>query len=389
MPGDKFSMRILVVGCGNIGSVAAKDLAKSLGSADIVVADKNEERAKKVAENIGTDNVSHVRLDIEDHQELLSTLKDSTLVLGFLPGGFGYRLVEACIDARRDIVDVSFMGENLLKLTHEAAEAGVTIVPDCGLAPGISNLLVGHAAEGLDQVTAVHIFVGGLPEKPLPPLGYVVTWSPESLIDEYTRKARIITKGRETEVEALSGLETIEFPSFGKVEAFYTDGLRTLLHTIHVTDEMWEKTLRYPGHAEKIKVLKDLGFFDKTQVDVEGASISPRKLTATLLEQKLHKPSVKDVVALKVEVSGIKNQEQTTYLYHLLDFYDEKQKITAMARTTAYTASIVAQLILKKTIKNKGLVPVEKIGADPEHFKKIIGELQKRLVKVTEKIRRD
>jgi saccharopine dehydrogenase-like NADP-dependent oxidoreductase len=382
-------MRILVVGCGNIGSVAAKDLARSLPSADIVVADKNEERAKNVAENIGTDNVSHVRLDIENHQELLSTLKDFTLVLGFLPGGFGYRLVKACIDARRDVVDVSFMGENLLKLAQEAAEAGVTIVPDCGLAPGISNLLVGHAAEGLDQVKAVHIFVGGLPEKPLPPLGYVVTWSPESLIDEYTRKAKIITKGRKTEVEALSGLETIKFPSFGKVEAFYTDGLRTLLHTIHVTEEMWEKTLRYPGHAEKIKVLKDLGFFDTTQVDVEGTSMSPRKLTATLLEQKLHKPSVKDVVALKVEVSGIKNRKQTTYLYHLLDFYDEKQKITAMARTTAYTASIAAQLILEKAIKNSGLVPVEKIGADPETFKKIIGQLQKRLVKVTEEITRD
>jgi saccharopine dehydrogenase-like NADP-dependent oxidoreductase len=382
-------MRILVVGSGNIGSVAAKDLARSLPSADILVADKNEERARNVAEDIGTDNVSHVRLDVEDHQELLSTLKDSTLVLGFLPGGFGYRLVEACIDARRDIVDVSFMGENLLKLSHDAAEAGVTIVPDCGLAPGISNLLVGHAAECLDQVTAVHIFVGGLPEKPLPPLGYVVTWSPESLIDEYTRKARIVIGGKETEVEALSGLETIEFPNFGRVEAFYTDGLRTLLHTIHVAEEMWEKTLRYPGHAEKIKVLRDLGFFDKTQVDVEGTSISPRKLTATLLEQKLHKPSVKDVVALKVEVSGIKNRDQTTFLYHLLDFYDEKQKITAMARTTAYTASIATQLILEKAIKNKGLVPVEKIGADPETFKKIIGELQKRLVKVTEQIRRD
>jgi len=245
-------MRILVVGCGNIGSVAAEDLARSLRSADIVVADKNEERARRVSENIGTDNISHCKLDIENRQELHDILKDSALVLGFLPGGLGYRLVKACIDAQRDMVDVSFMGENLLKLDNEAAEAGITIVPDCGLAPGISNLLVGHAATELNQVRTVHIFVGGLPEKPLPPLGYIVTWSPESLIDEYTRKAGIIKEGKKVEVEALTGLETIEFPNFGKLEAFYTDGLRTLLNTIQVTDEMWEKTLRYPGHAERL-----------------------------------------------------------------------------------------------------------------------------------------
>jgi saccharopine dehydrogenase-like NADP-dependent oxidoreductase len=377
-------MKILVVGCGNIGSVAALDLARSLASADIVVADKDEGRAKNVAEHIRTDNVSHIQLDAANRQELLDTLKGFTLVLGFLPGDLGYRLVEACIDARKDMVDVSFMGESLFKLSDKAAKAGVTIVPDCGLAPGISNLLVGHAAAELDQVERVHIMVGGLPEKPLPPLGYTVTWSPESLIDEYTRKAGIISGGRKAEVEALSGLETIEFPNFGILEAFYTDGLRTLLHTINATDEMWEKTLRYPGHAEKIEILRTLGFFDKTKVKVEGISVSPRDLTAVLLEQKLHKPDIKDVVALKVQVSGIKNRKQTTYTYHLLDFYDEKQKTTAMARTTAYPASIVAQLMLKKTIKYEGLAPVEKIGADPQLFKTIIGQLQKRHVRVTE-----
>jgi lysine 6-dehydrogenase len=377
-------MKILVVGCGNIGSVAAGDLARSLPSADIVVADKNEERARSAAEAIGTDNVSHIQLDVTNGKELQSTLKESTLVLGFLPGSFGYRLVEACIDTRKNMVDVSFMGENLLKLSDRAAKAGVTIVPDCGLAPGISNLLVGHAIARLDRVATVHIMVGGLPEKPSPPLGYTVTWSPESLIDEYTRKTEVIIGGRKAEVEALSGLETIEFPKLGKLEAFYTDGLRTLMHTINVTDEMWEKTLRYPGHADKVKVLRNLGFFDEKQVNVENVSVSPRKLTATLLEQRLHKPNTKDVVALKVEVSGTKNDKQMTHVYHLLDFYDEETNTTAMARTTAYPASIVAQLMIKKAIKDEGLVPVEKIGADPMLFKTIIDQLQRHHVGVTE-----
>lgn len=377
-------MKILVVGCGNIGAVAAGDLARSLPSADIVVADKNEERARSAAETIGTDNISHIQLDVTNRKELQSTLKESALVLGFLPGSFGYRLVEACIDARKNMVDVSFMGENLLKLSDRAAKASVTIVPDCGLAPGISNLLVGHATARLDRVATVRIMVGGLPEKPSPPLGYTITWSPESLIDEYTRKAGIVIGGRKTEVEALSGLETIEFPKLGKLEAFYTDGLRTLLHTINVTDEMWEKTLRYPGHADKIGVLRNLGFFDEVQVNIGNVHVSPRKLTVALLEQRLHKPNTKDVVALKVEVSGTKNGKQITHVYHLLDFYDEKTNTTAMARTTAYPASIVAQLMLKKAIKDKGLVPVEKIGADPTLFKTIIDQLQKHNVGVTE-----
>jgi lysine 6-dehydrogenase len=377
-------MRVLILGCGNIGSVAAKDLAINLASADIVVADKDEERAKRVADNIGTANVSPAQLDVADCQSLLTTLKDFAIVLGFLPAGLGYRLATACVKARKNMVDVSYMAENPLRLDEDAEKADITIVPDCGLAPGISNLLVGHAVACLDNVRAVHILVGGLPEKPLPPLGYTITWSPESLIDEYTRKAGIINKGMKVEVEALTGLEKIVFPSLGRLEAFYTDGLRTLLHTIKGVDEMWEKTLRYPGHAEKIKTLRALGFFDQAQVDVGNLSVSPRMMTAHLFEQKLHKPETKDIVALRVEVSGIKNDRQLTYTYNLLDSYDQTQKITAMARTTAYPASIIAQLIFKKTLKYKGVVPLETIGKDDVLFKAIISELQRRHIKVIE-----
>ena len=378
-------MKVFIFGCGNIGSVAAEDMAKSLSSIQVVVADKSETRAKEVAERIGKGNVSWIQLDITNLSKLTNALKDFDLVMGFLPGKLGYRLTKACIDAGKDLVDVSYMSENPLTLTENAVKARVTIVPDCGLAPGISNILVGHAAAELDKVQSVHIMVGGLPEKPIPPLDYVITWSPENLIDEYIRKARIVKEGKIIEVEALSGLEEVEFPEFGELEAFYTDGLRTLPQTITDAPDMWEKTLRYPGHAEKIKLLRALGFFEEEQIDVDGVSVSPRKLTVKLFEQKLRKPEVKDVVALKVEVSGVKNGKQMHYIYHLLDYYDEKRGITAMARTTAYSASIIAQLLLKKALKEKGVVPTEKIGMDYALFRLFLDELEKRGIRIAEK----
>jgi saccharopine dehydrogenase-like NADP-dependent oxidoreductase len=375
-------MKALIVGCGNIGSVAAEDLAESMKTTDIVVADYDKARAEAVAKKIAQDNVSSIQLDITK-KESIKTLRDFDAVMGFLPGPLGYRLAEECIEAGKDLVDVSFMAENSLTLNDRAAKTCVTIVPDCGLAPGISNLLVGHAAANLDKVKTVHIMVGGLPEKPIPPVGYVITWSPESLIDEYTRKAGIVRKGKRTQVEVFSELEEIDFPRVGKLEAFLTDGLRTLSYTIPDAEEMWEKTLRYPGHAEKIRALKDLGFFDEEEVQVDGLRVSPRKLAARLLREKLWKPEVKDIVALKVEVSGVKNGKEKRFVYHLLDRFDEKRKVTAMARTTAYPASIAAQMILKKVLKQKGVVPTERIGMDSGLFEQMMAELEKRGVRIS------
>jgi saccharopine dehydrogenase-like NADP-dependent oxidoreductase len=378
------NMKVIVLGCGNIGSVATEDLANSMSSTEVVVADKNEGRAKDVVKRIGMSNVTWIQLDVASHEELVDTLRGFDLTMGFLPGNLGYRLAEACIEARKDLVDVSYMPENPMHLTETATHAGSTIVPDCGLAPGISNVLVGHSAASLDKVEAVHIMVGGLPEKPVPPLGYVVTWSPESLIDEYTRKAVIVRKGHVVEVEALSGVEEIEFPNVGKLEAFYTDGLRTLPCTLKNVDDMWEKTLRYPGHAEKVKLLKTLGFFSETNINVEGANVQPRKLTARIFEQRLSNRRQKDIVALKVETRGVKNKKKTTYTHSLLDFYDTTRRVTAMARTTAYPASIVAQLILKKALKEKGVVTPERIGMDNRLFRLFSENLESHGININE-----
>ena len=377
-------MKALILGCGNIGSVATQDFAESMSSVEVFVADKNMVRAQEVAKRIGKDNVAGIQLNASNYSELVHTLETFDLVMGFLPGDLGYRLVKACVDARKDLVDVSYMPENPLTLNDEAARANATIIPSCGLAPGISNILVGHAIRKLDKTQTVHIMVGGLPATPVPPLDYTITFSAESVIDEYTRKARIIKDSKVIDVEALTGLEEVEFPGVGRLEAFYTDGLKTLLHTVKGVEDMWEKTLRYPGHAKKIELLKALGFFDEEPIDVNGVSLSPRRLSARLFGQKLLMPGVKDIVVMKVEVSGVRSGRHVSYTYHLSDQYDERKGITAMARTTAYTASIIAQLILRKVIREKGVVPPERIGMSEEFFSTFLKELRKRGIKITE-----
>jgi len=377
-------LKIIVLGCGNIGSVAAKDLAENLPSAEIVMADVNRSRAEAAASRIGQDNVSWVQTDASNHQELISTIKKFDLALGALPGEMGYQACKASVSAKVDMVDVSYMPEDVMTLNRAAVKAKVCVVPDCGMSPGIGSMLVGRAVSKLDQVESVHILNGGLPEKPVPPLGYVITWSVKDLIDMYSRKVNIVREGKVIQVEAMSGLEEITFPGVGKLEAFYTDGLRTLLYTVKGVREMWEKSLRYRGHVKKIKLLKTLGFFDEKPIEVENLQIRPREITAKLLEKRLKRPETPDIVAMRLEVGGLKDGRRVMYLYHMLDRYDKKRKVTAMARTTAYTASVVAQLLAEKAIEEKGVVPPERIGMNEKIYKKFMHMMKKRRILVKE-----
>jgi len=377
-------VQIIVLGCGNIGSVAAGDLAVSLPSARIVVADMSKKRAEEAVSKINRANVSPMQTDASNRQQLVNVLKRFDLAIGTLPGSMGFQACEASVAAKVDMVDVSYMPEDIMTLDKDALKANVCVVPDCGMSPGLGNILIGHAVSPLDRVEQVHILNGGLPEKPVPPLDYVITWSVKDLIDMYSRKVTIVKEGKMTLVEALSGLEEPTFPGVGKLEAFYTDGLRTLLHTVKKAGEMWEKTLRYPGHVEKIKLLKTLGFFDAEPVEIGNVSVSPRDLSARLLERKLKMPEVPDIVAMIVRVSGLKNGRRVTCTYKLLDRYDKKRRVTAMARTTAYTTSIVAQLLAKGDVEEKGVVPPEKLGMNEGFFEKFLNEMKKRGIKVEE-----
>jgi len=377
-------MRILVLGCGNIGSVAARDLTETLPSAEIVLADMNKNRAQDAAFNIGRDNVSWTQADASNYRELLNTLKNFNLAIGALPGGMGYRVCKASIEANVDLVDVSYMPEDIMTLQEDALKAKIIIIPDCGMSPGLGSILVGHAISKFDRVDSVHMLNGGLPETPIPPLGYVITWSVKDLIDMYSRKVNIVREGRIIQVEAMSGLEEINFPGVGKLEAFYTDGLRTMLHTVKGVKEMWEKSLRYPGHVERIKLLKNLGFFDEKPLQIENFNVSPREVTAKLLETKLKRPEIPDIVAMHVEVSGTKNGNPVIYTYHVLDHYDKERHVTAMARTTAYTTSVVAQLMAQNAIKEKGVIPPEKLGMNEKLYDKFMSMMKKRGITVEE-----
>jgi len=375
-------LKAIILGCGNMGSVIAMDLAESVEGVEVAVADKEGGRAKAVASTI--EGADWFTVDATDYDGLVETFKGFDLAVGALTGDYGHQSMKAAIEALTDMVDVSFAPEDPFKLDEAAKEAGVTIIPDCGVAPGLSHILVGFASASLDRVREVHIMVGGLPRCPLPPLGYTITWSAEGLIDEYTRRPRIIEGGRVLEVPPLSDLEEVEFPGVGSLEAFYTDGLRTLLHTIQNVESMWEKTLRYPGHVEKILLLKDLGFFDSEPLSVEGAQVSPRTLTSRLLERSLRRPEVEDILAMTVEVSGESRGRDVRFKYRVLDHYDRVKGVTAMARTTAYTASIVAGKLAQGIIKERGVVPPERLGMDGALFRDILSELGERGVRVEE-----
>jgi saccharopine dehydrogenase-like NADP-dependent oxidoreductase len=377
-------MKIVVLGCGNIGSVAAKDLAENLPSAEIVMSDVNKARAEEAASKIGRENVSWIQTNASNHSELASTLEKFDLVVGALPGWMGYEACKAAISAKVNMVDVSYMPEDVMTLNKAALKAKVCIIPDCGMSPGIGSILAGRAVSKLDNVESLHMLNGGLPEKPVPPLGYVITWSVSDLIDMYSRKVNIVKDGKVVQVEAMTGLEEVKLPKVGKLEAFYTDGLRTMLYSIKGVKDMWEKSLRYPGHVEKIKLLKSLGFFDEKTVEVGSMQIAPRDLAAKLLEKKLKRPEIPDIVVMLIEVVGLKNNKRVQYTYQMLDRCDKKHQVTSMARTTAYTTSMVAQLVAKDAIKEKGVIPPEKLGMNDGVYRRFMNMMTKRKLVVKE-----
>ena len=355
-----------------------RHLTEKIPSAEIVVSDENREAIMKAVSSIGRGNVKPLQLDIHDYDRLVKVAENFDILVGLAPGRLGYKTVEAAIDAGVNMVDLSYMQEDPMTLNDRALEAGVTIIPDCGVAPGLSHILVGRAVSMLDKVKNVIILVGGIPQSQIPPLDYKVTWCVEDLIEEYVRKPKIVKNGKIIEVEALDGLEEVDFPGIGKLEAFYTDGVRTLHHSIKGVENMWEKTLRYPGHAEKIRLLRDLGFFDETPID----GVSPRSLTVKILERKLSLPEIKDLVAMRVDVDGVKNGREIRYSYILIDYYDDERKVTAMGRTTAYTASAVIQLLARGEIKEAGIIPPERLGMDRKYFERVMEELEKDGIRV-------
>ena len=372
-------LKVIVLGAGKMGSVIAEDFFKT--GARITSGDIDLARAKRVAELVDGEALV---VDTSDYDSLVETLGDFDLVIGALPGDFGYRALEACIEAEKNVVDVSDCPEDPWALDERARDAGVTIIPDCGVAPGLSNLLVGIGASKLDDVEEVKIMVGGIPEHRVPPLDYIITFNADNLIDEYLREVTIVKGGKLVQVPALSGLEEIYFPGVGTLEAFYTDSLRSLLTSFPGATNLSEKTLRYPGHVEKIELLKELGFFSEDPVMVQGVEVSPKSVSARVFDRSLTMPEVGDLLAMTLEISGKKDGRRKGYRYTVLEYFDHEAGVSAMARTTAYTTSITAQILIEGKVQEKGVVPMEKLGANHGFAKKMLEELGKRNVEINE-----
>jgi len=361
--------------------VVAKTLAAAPSVDQVTVVDIDDSKLTQLKD---IPRIATFKMDVGDGGRLSKAMRGFDLVSGALPSSLGFRSLSAAIKAGVSIVDMSFMPENPLVLHKSAEAANVMVVPDCGVAPGLSNILVGRALAQLDKVEEIHIAVGGLPQSPQPPLGYAVTWSVRDLIEEYIRPARIVRNGKQTTVDALSGLRSVDIPGLGRLESFYTDGLRTLLDTVTGVKEMDEQTLRYPGHVEKVKVLRDCGFFSDEPVVANGCSVSPRDFSTEVLSRCLFQKDVRDVTVLHVEVVGQKRDGRTTILWQLFDYYDEAKGVSSMARTTAYTNVAACNLLLQGSLKERGVVPPEKLGMNDEHFLAVMSELEERGVKVEE-----
>jgi len=377
-------LKALVLGAGRMGTAVAKDLIDS--GVEVAVGERRRESLSLCMGKVKSPKLEAFEVDAGNRDSLIKLVRrgDFDVVVNALPHEISVPALKAEIDAGVNVVDMVFEDEQM-ELRDKAKDKGVTVIPACGVAPGLGNMLAGYGASKVDSVDKIHILCGGLPQEPTPPLDYKVVFRLESVWAMYARSARIVVNGEIREVDALTGLELVEFPGVGKFEGFYTDGLSTLLYTFKENEkfrdvkEMSEKTLRYPGHVEKIKTLMECGLLDVEPVHVRKVRISPREFLTVLLTPKLELGDERDMLVMRVEVLG--DNECKNYTFDLVDYYDKVGEVTSMAKTTGYTASIVAQLIGRGKIEEKGIVPPEELGMR-DIFRFILDQLSKREIKI-------
>jgi saccharopine dehydrogenase-like NADP-dependent oxidoreductase len=295
----------------------------------------------------------------------------------------GAATLEAVITAGVDVVDISFFEEDPFHLHELAVERGVTAVMDCGVAPGFSNLALGHSQTEFDELSSFLCYVGGLPEVRRWPYEYAAVFSPIDVLAEYTRPARIVENGAEVVRDALSEIELLDVPGVGTLEAFNSDGLRTLL-TVEGIPDMKEKTLRYPGHAERMRMLRETGFFGEDEIDVGGARVRPVDLTAEVLFPAWKLPEGEgDLTVMRISVEGMLDGRRTRRTWDMLDRFDHERGITSMARTTGYTCTAAVRALAAGLYKDPGLVPPEVLGRTPGVYDFIKDRLAERGVEFT------
>lgn len=373
-------MNITVLGAGLVGSAIVKDLALEEGFR-VTAVDRNELAVRQL-ETVAP--VKGVAADLRSIDDLSPLLADCDLVVCAVPGFMGFETLRKIIEAGKDVVDISFFPEDPFLLDALAMEKGVTAVVDCGVAPGLSNVIAGYVAQKLDRADLYLCYVGGLPQVREWPYEYKAVFSPIDVLEEYTRPARFVEYGQEVVRSALTDIELLNFPKAGTLEAFNTDGLRSLARTMSMPF-MKEKTLRFPGHANLMRVFRDSGFFQMEPVDVNGQAVVPIELTSKLIfDQWQMKEGEEDFTVMQVIIEGEQNGNKVRYTYDLYDAFDRETNITSMARTTGYTCTIVVRQVAKGLFARKGICPPEYVGQTAGCYEDLLAEYAKRGIQVTE-----
>lgn len=379
-------MKIGVLGSGLMGKEAVRDLVTSEGVVKVGLADIDIARVEAVCRQLNSNKLSAHQVNAGDKAELANFMKQFDVIINALFYSFNEIVALTAIEVGVSSIDlgghIGNMTDKVLELADEAKAAGVTIIPDLGVAPGMINILSGYGASMLDELEELKLYVGGIPVRPEAPLEYNHVFSMEGVFDHYTDPSLIIRNGQKQEIPSLTEIERIYFDNFGPLEAFHTSGGTSTLSLTYPNLKTLEyKTIRYPGHAEKFKLLVDLNLTRMDyHVEVDGQSINPRQVLLKVLDPFVELGEKQDAVLLRVLVSGMKDGEKQTHQFELTTYKDMERQVTAMARATATTISIVAQMIGGKVIQKTGVCPPETIVPGKEY----IEELAKRNVIIHE-----
>lgn len=365
--------KVVVLGAGLVGKVMAIDLSSDC---EVTAVDLRAEVLKPL-ESMG---IHTQTIDFSDREKMKQLIAPFDLVIGAVPGFLGLATARLVIEAGKNMVDISFFPEDAFQLDELAKKNNVTIVTDCGVAPGMSNIILGRYHKMM-KVTDYECLVGGLPVVREWPFEYKAVFSPIDVIEEYIRPARYVVNHEVVIREALSDPELVDFPGVGTLESWNSDGLRSLIKTMPDIPNMIEKTLRYPGTIEYLRVLREIGFFSYEPVDVKGAKIRPIDLTSQLVFPmwKL-KPGEREFTVMRIRISGEENGQRSSYEYFVHDVTDEKGT-QSMARTTGYTCTAAAHLVLNGQYSRKGISPPEYLGEDEKNFRHMLSYLADRGVR--------
>jgi lysine 6-dehydrogenase len=375
--------RIVVLGGGMVGAVIADDLARE-AAFEVTVADVREgalERAR--ARN---PRVRGARADLSDPSAVRHLAEGADVVCGALSSALGFQSLRAVIEAGKPYADISFMPEDAWELDALARERGAPCIVDAGVAPGLSNLLAGRAAARLQPCERLRILVGGLPRLRIKPFEYKAGFAPSDVVEEYVRPSRIVEHGQLVVREALTEVELVDIAGLGTLEAFNTDGLRSLAVSLPVP-HMVEKTMRYPGHADLMRAFREAGLFSKEEVVVAGgARVRPLDVTSAVLFPKwTYAEGEEDLTALRVEAEGLERGRRVRIVYELLDFYSQRERATSMSRTTALPCALFARMLASGRWTRPGVVAPEALGADEALTREVLHGLAARGVEVVER----